>query len=84
MAVATQTLDEANKGGLSYLAVFRGITGWALWDEIGRLVFWPDEAGIESQAYRESLAEVGGVWDEWVFEVDVVARQDGWVLVIEL
>lgn len=83
MAVAIQNQDEVDKR-TRYRAVFQGVTGWVWWDKVERLVFGPDEAGMVSQAYRDSLVEVGNQWSEWVFEVDVVMCQVGGVRVIEL
>lgn len=84
MAVATQEVDEVDKNDGEKPAVFQGVTGWVRWDEVGRLVFRPDEAGMVSQAYRDSWVEVGNEWSEWTLEVDVVMRQVGNVRVIEL
>lgn len=63
-------------------AVFRGITGMVQFDSLDRLVFLPDVSGMKSQPYKETVAEVGGEWDEWTFELDVEMCQDGEVLVI--
>jgi hypothetical protein len=82
MVMDDATQNEADK---RFEAVLGGIAGQAKVDEeLERVIFWPSKTGRCSQAYLESLAEVGDEWDEWVFEVDIEMRQEGGVVVINL
>ncbi len=71
--------------GKREVAIFQGISGQAEVDDAAaRVTFWPDEAGMASPAYQQTIAQVGDEWSEWVFEVDVAMRREQGILLIEL
>lgn len=76
-------MDEGKGRSLNGPALLQGVTGQASWDDAaGRLVFVPDAAGFASQAYQQSVKELGE-WNEWVVECDFTTLQEGERMVIE-
>ncbi len=51
---------------------FRGISGRARY-EAGDLYFYPDEAGLASEAYQADVDRLGDVWYRWYVSDDTQA-----------
>lgn len=52
--------------------IFRGISG-RVRQENGDLYFYPDEAGLNGQSYRDDTSRLGGEWYRWYLSDDAQA-----------